>query len=115
MTMLSFREAQTDEDLADLLYDVLPGSGNSRTAFPLAAAQAGGDGLRVGIGDRRGVERAEARRLLVEDDVQRRRKAPPVEGQRAPAGWRSSTAPTSEPADPAAMTPASVASPRLAA
>ncbi len=41
MTMLSFREAQTVEDLADLLYDVLPGSGNSRTAFPLAAAQAG--------------------------------------------------------------------------
>lgn len=41
MTMLSFREAQTVEDLADLLYDFLPGSGNSRTAFPLAAAQAG--------------------------------------------------------------------------
>lgn len=39
--MLSFREAQTVEDLADLLYDFLPGSGNSRTAFPLAAAQAG--------------------------------------------------------------------------
>lgn len=39
--MLSFREAQTVEDLADLLYEFLPGSGNSRTAFPLAAAQAG--------------------------------------------------------------------------
>lgn len=26
------------EDLADLLYNFLPGSGNSRTAFPLAAA-----------------------------------------------------------------------------
>lgn len=39
--MLSFREAQAVEDLADLLYDFLPGSGNSRTAFPLAAAQAG--------------------------------------------------------------------------
>ncbi len=39
--MLSFREAQTVEDLADLLYDFLPGSGNSRTAFPIAAAQAG--------------------------------------------------------------------------
>lgn len=39
--MLSFREAQSVEDLADLLYDFLPGSGNSRTAFPLAAAQAG--------------------------------------------------------------------------
>lgn len=39
--MLSFREAQAVEDLADLFYDFLPGSGNSRTAFPLAAAQAG--------------------------------------------------------------------------
>ncbi len=39
--MLSFREAQTVEDLADLLYEFLPGSGNSRTAFPLAATQAG--------------------------------------------------------------------------
>lgn len=39
--MMSFREAQAVEDLADLLYDFLPGSGNSRTAFPLAAAQAG--------------------------------------------------------------------------
>jgi len=39
--MMSFREAQAVEDLADLLYDFLPGSGNTRTAFPLAAAQAG--------------------------------------------------------------------------
>jgi hypothetical protein len=39
--MLSFREIQAVEDLADLLYDFLPGSGNTRTAFPLAAAQAG--------------------------------------------------------------------------
>lgn len=39
--MLSPREAQTIEDLADLFYDFLPGSGNSKTAFPLAAAQAG--------------------------------------------------------------------------
>lgn len=39
--MPTFREAQTIEDLADLLYDFLPGSGNSRTAFPIAAAQAG--------------------------------------------------------------------------
>jgi hypothetical protein len=39
--MLSFREAQAVEDLADLLYDFLPGSGNSRTAFPIAAVQAG--------------------------------------------------------------------------
>jgi hypothetical protein len=39
--MLSLREAQTVEDLADLFYDFLPGSGNTRTAFPIAAAQAG--------------------------------------------------------------------------
>lgn len=39
--MLSFREAQAVEDLADLLYNFLPGSGNSKTAFPLAAAIAG--------------------------------------------------------------------------
>ena len=39
--MLSFREAQALEDLADLLSDFLPGSGNSRTAFRIAAAQAG--------------------------------------------------------------------------
>ena len=39
--MLSFREAQAVEDLADLLYNFLPGSGNSRTAFPIAAEQAG--------------------------------------------------------------------------
>jgi Restriction endonuclease len=39
--LLSFREAQVVEDLADLLYDFLPGSGNDKTAFPLAAAQVG--------------------------------------------------------------------------
>ena len=39
--MLSFSEAQAVEDLADLLYDFLPGSGNFKTAFTLAAAQAG--------------------------------------------------------------------------
>ena len=39
--MLTFLEAQAVEDLADLFYDFLPGSGNDRTAFPLAAAQAG--------------------------------------------------------------------------
>lgn len=38
---MNLREAQTIEDLADLLYEFLPGSGNSNTAFPLAAAQAG--------------------------------------------------------------------------
>lgn len=39
--MLPFREAQAIEDLADLFYDFLPGSGNNRTAFPIAATQAG--------------------------------------------------------------------------
>lgn len=39
--MLSLAEAQAIEDIADLLYDFLPGSGNSKTAFPLAADQAG--------------------------------------------------------------------------
>lgn len=39
--MLPFREAQSVEDLADLLYEFLPGSGNMKTAFPLAAAEAG--------------------------------------------------------------------------
>ena len=39
--MLPLREAQSVEDLADLLYEFLPGSGNSKTAFPLAAAEVG--------------------------------------------------------------------------
>lgn len=46
--MVSFREAQAVEDLADLFNDFLPGSGNARTAFLLAAPQAG-----VGEMDRR--------------------------------------------------------------
>ena len=39
--MSALREAQAVENLADLLYGFLPGSGNARTAFPLAAEQAG--------------------------------------------------------------------------
>lgn len=39
--MLSLAEAQAVENIADLLYDFLPGSGNNKTAFPLAATQAG--------------------------------------------------------------------------
>lgn len=39
--MLSLAEAQAIENIADLLYDFLPGSGNNKTAFLLAAAQAG--------------------------------------------------------------------------
>ena len=36
---MSLVEEQCVEDLADLLYNFLPGSGNSRTAFPLAATK----------------------------------------------------------------------------
>jgi Restriction endonuclease len=39
--MLSLAESQSVEDLADILYEFLPGSGNTRTAFPLAAEEAG--------------------------------------------------------------------------
>lgn len=39
--MVSLVEAQVVEDLADLLYDFLPASGNNKTAFPLAASDAG--------------------------------------------------------------------------
>lgn len=36
---MNLGEEQCAEDLADLLYNVLPDSGSSRTAFPLAAAR----------------------------------------------------------------------------
>ena len=39
--MPSLAELQSVQNLADILYDCLPGSGNGRTAFPLAAKQAG--------------------------------------------------------------------------
>ena len=39
--MPSLAEAQAVENIADLLYEFLPGSGNSKTAFPLAATRAG--------------------------------------------------------------------------
>jgi hypothetical protein len=38
---LTLTEPQAVNDLAALLYDFLPGSGNNKTAFPLAAAQVG--------------------------------------------------------------------------
>ncbi len=41
-------EEQCIEDLAELLYNFLPGSGNSRTSFPLAASQAQCDDLWIG-------------------------------------------------------------------
>lgn len=45
--MLSFREALAIEDIADLPYDFVRGSGNRRTAFPIVAAQAGLGALRL--------------------------------------------------------------------
>lgn len=39
--MLPMAEAQTVENIADLLYEFLPGSGNAKTAYPLAAERAG--------------------------------------------------------------------------
>lgn len=38
---LSMKEATAVSEIADLLYNFLPGSGNSRTAFPLAAQETG--------------------------------------------------------------------------
>ncbi len=45
--MLSFREAQAVEDIPDLPYNFCRGSGNSRTVFPIAAAQAGLGAIRL--------------------------------------------------------------------
>lgn len=41
-------EEQCVEDIADLIYNFLPGSGNSRTAFPLAASQVQCEDLWIG-------------------------------------------------------------------
>jgi hypothetical protein len=38
---LTLAESQAVNDLAELLYDFLPGSGNNSTAFPIAAARVG--------------------------------------------------------------------------
>ncbi len=38
---LTLAESQAINDLSALLYDFLPGSGNNKTAFPIAAAQVG--------------------------------------------------------------------------
>ena len=46
--MNPFQQRQIIENLADLLYDFLPGSGNSRTAFPLAADRVGLAGAWIG-------------------------------------------------------------------
>ena len=41
MVAIPIKDSQALADLADILYDFLPGSGNPRLAFPIAAAQAG--------------------------------------------------------------------------
>jgi hypothetical protein len=38
---ISIKDSQALADLADILYDFLPGSGNARLAFPIAAEQVG--------------------------------------------------------------------------
>lgn len=38
---LGMKEASAVSEIADLMYGFLPGSGNGKTAFPLAAAEAG--------------------------------------------------------------------------
>ncbi|MDH7791647.1 hypothetical protein QBD00_002557 [Ochrobactrum sp. AN78] len=38
---LNMKEASAISEIADIMYSFLPGSGNSKTAFPLAAGQAG--------------------------------------------------------------------------
>ena len=41
MVTLSMKDSQAIADLSNILYDFLPGSGNARLAFPIAAAQVG--------------------------------------------------------------------------
>lgn len=45
--MLSLAEAQAVENIADLLYEFLRGSGNNMTAFPIAVAQPGVGDFRI--------------------------------------------------------------------
>ena len=64
-----FLERQIVEDLADLLYDFLPGSGNSRTAFPLAAAEVGVDQYWIGGSKRPAIVRLLASTLQYQRDL----------------------------------------------
>ena len=66
-------EEQCVEDLADLLYNFLPGSGNARTAFPLAAAQVQCQDLWVG-----GSKRPAIVQMLSTTLGQRRHKFSPM-------------------------------------
>lgn len=66
-------EEQCIEDLADLLYNFLPGSGNSRTAFPLAAAKVQCEDFWIG-----GSKRPAIVQLLSSTLAQRRHKLSPL-------------------------------------
>ncbi|MCI5039146.1 MAG: restriction endonuclease [Donghicola eburneus] len=66
-------EEQCVEDLADLLYNFLPGSGNTRTAFPLAAAKVQCEDFWVG-----GSKRPAIVQLLSSTLGQRRHKLSPL-------------------------------------
>lgn len=70
---MNLMEEQSVEDLADLLYNFLPGSGNSRTAFPLAAATVQCDDLWVA-----GSKRPAIVQLLSATLGQRRHKFGPL-------------------------------------
>jgi hypothetical protein len=71
--MVDFREAQAIENLADLLYEFLPGSGNAKTAFPLAANQAGAGDFWTG-----GSKRPEVVQLLCATLAHRRDRFVPL-------------------------------------
>ncbi|MCY3877557.1 MAG: hypothetical protein OXF74_00065 [Rhodobacteraceae bacterium] len=66
-------EEQCVEDLADLLYEFPPGSGNSWTAFPLDTAQVQTKNLRIG-----GCKRPTAVHLLSSTLNHRRHKFAPL-------------------------------------
>ncbi|WP_299682066.1 restriction endonuclease [uncultured Roseobacter sp.] len=70
---MNLAEEQCVEDLADLLYNFLPGSGNSRTAFPLAAAKVQCEDFWVG-----GSKRPAIVQLLSSTLDQRRHKFSPL-------------------------------------
>ena len=70
---MNLGEEQCIEDLGDLLYDFLPGSGNSRTAFPIAAAMAQVEEFWIG-----GSKRPAIVQLLSSTLSQRRHKFTPL-------------------------------------
>ena len=70
---MNLGEEQCIEDLGDLLYDFLPGSGNSKTAFPIAAAMAQVEEFWIG-----GSKRPAIVQLLSSTLSQRRHKFTPL-------------------------------------